>query len=43
MRSVKKQRILGGYGHHQAIIHGEHIDEIAALGEIVGFGVEVFQ
>ena len=42
-RAFRQALVRGGYGHHQAIIYGDHIDEITALGEIAGFRVEVFR
>ena len=39
---VRQALAKGGYGHHQAIIYGNHVKELQELGEIVGFEVEVF-
>lgn len=45
---IKRQREFrqalanGGYGHHQAIIYGNHVKELQELGKIVGFDVEYF-
>ena len=41
-REFRQALEKGGYGHHQAIIYGNHVKELQELGEIVGFEVEVF-
>ena len=41
-REFRQALAKGGYGHHQAIIYGNHVKELQELGEIVGFEVEVF-
>lgn len=30
----------GGYGHHLAVVYGDYVNELKALGKIVGFKVE---
>mgnify|MGYP006900175041 CR=1 FL=1 len=42
-REFRQALAKGGYGHHQAIIYGNHVKELQELGEIVGFEVEVFR
>jgi len=32
----------GSYGHHQAIVYGNHVKELQRLGKIMGFEVEYF-
>lgn len=41
-REFRQALAKGGYGHHQAIIYGNHVKELQELGEIVGFEVEYF-
>ena len=36
-REFRQALAKGGYGHHQAIIYGNHVKELQELGEIVGF------
>ena len=42
-REFRQALAKGGYGHHQAIIYGNHVKELQELGEIMGFEVEVFR
>ena len=42
VREFRQALANGGYGHHLAIIYGDHINELVELGKVVGFEVEVF-
>ena len=41
-REFRQALANGGYGHHQAIIYGNHVKELQELGKVVGFEVEYF-
>lgn len=41
-RQFRQALAKGGYGHHQAIVYGNHVQELIELGEVVGFEVEYF-
>lgn len=41
-RQFRQALAKGGYGHHQAIIYGDHVKELQELGDIMGFEVEYF-
>ncbi len=42
-REFRQALANGGYGHHQAIIYGNHVKELQKLGKICGFKVEYFK
>ena len=41
-REFRQALANGGYGHHQAIIYGNHVKELIELGKVCGFEVEYF-
>lgn len=41
-REFRQALANGGYGHHQAVVYGNHVKELQALGKIMGFEVEYF-
>lgn len=41
-REFRQALANGGYGHHQAIIYGDHVKELQELGKVIGFEVEYF-
>ena len=41
-REFRQALAKGGYGHHQAVVYGNHVKELQELGEIMGFEVEYF-
>lgn len=42
VREFRQALAKGGYGHHQAIVYGNHVKELQDLGEVMGFTVEYF-
>ena len=42
VREFRQALANNGYGHHQAIVYGNHVKELQELGKIVGFEVEYF-
>lgn len=41
-REFRQALANGGYGHHQAVIYGNHVKALQELGKVVGFQVEYF-
>lgn len=41
-REFRQALANGGYGHHQAVIYGNHVKALQQLGRVVGFEVEYF-
>ncbi|MGI5899932.1 MAG: hypothetical protein ACOX8S_08440 [Christensenellales bacterium] len=41
VREFRQALAKGSYGHHLAVVYGDHISSVKNLGEIMGFGVEV--
>ncbi|MBP3878921.1 MAG: hypothetical protein J6D46_01265 [Lachnospiraceae bacterium] len=41
-REFRQALAKGGYGHHQAVIYGNHVKDLQELAEVVGFEVEYF-
>lgn len=42
-RELRQVLANGCYGHHLAVVYGDHISEVCRLGSVVGFEVEVFR
>ena len=42
VREFRQALARGCYGHHQAIVYGNHVREIQELGRVMGFEVEYF-
>lgn len=42
VREFRQALAEGSYGHHQAIVYGNHVKEIQKLGKVMGFEVEYF-
>ena len=42
VREFRQALANNGYGHHQAIIYGNHVKELQELGRVMGFEVEYF-
>ena len=42
VREFRQALANNGYGHHQAIIYGNHVKDLQELGRAVGFEVEYF-
>lgn len=42
VREFRQALARGCYGHHQAIVYGNHVRELQELGRVMGFEVEYF-
>lgn len=42
VREFRQALANGGYGHHQAVVYGNHVKALQDLGKIMGFDVEYF-